>query len=76
MKVQVENKFEAHNSLELVEFQEIINLALDAKSIEVFKCLDIKFETLTYGYGSNHIWVKQIMPNGQVSDKRLLLITK
>ncbi len=75
MKVTIESELITTDNLSIAEFNYIVSKAIKAKSINEFKSIVfLKLKTLVYGFGSNHIWVKQFNPNGDLSNNRLLFI--
>jgi len=78
MKVQIENQITAHNLLWVKDLNTIIYYAKDAKDLNDLanKLGSKKYQTLTYGFGTNHCWVKQMDMNCNLNEHRTLFITE
>jgi hypothetical protein len=78
MKVQIENQITAHNLLWVKDLNTIIHYAKDAKDLNDLanKLGSKKYQTLTYGFGTNHCWVKQMDMNCNLNEHRTLFITE
>jgi hypothetical protein len=76
MKVTIENQITAHNLQWVKDLNAIIAYAKDAKDLQDLadKLGCKKYQTLTYGFGTNHCWVKQMDMNCNLNEHRTLFI--
>lgn len=78
MKVQIENQITAHNLQWVKDLNAIIAHAKDVNDLSGLadKLGCKKYQTLTYGFGTNHCWVKQMDMNCNLNEHRTLFITE
>ena len=76
MRINIENQITAHNMQWVKDLNAIIAHAKDAKDLQDLadKLGSTKYQTLTYGFGTNHCWVKQMDMNCNLNEHRTLFI--
>jgi hypothetical protein len=78
MKVQIENQITAHNMQWVKDLNNLIEVAKKAANLPDLcgRLNGKKYQTLTYGFGSTHCWVKQMDMNCNLNEERTLFITE